>query len=72
MKIMCEMAEYQHVFKTSDWKMPLDMVEIEEYLKTEGSQFDLVAAVHSETSTGNLNDIHTLAKLVKKYTSGFD
>ncbi len=48
-----------------DWTRPVSLNAVEDALKAR--QFAAVTVVHSETSTGVLTDLESLAKLVHKY-----
>ena len=70
MRTMCQMGDYAHDFVSYADENPLDMTVIEKYLIAHGGDYQLICAVHSETSTGNINDIHTLAQLVRRHAHG--
>lgn len=47
------------------WAQKIDLVRVENYLKTK--HVDFIAMVHHETSTGMLNPIYEVGKVCKKY-----
>jgi len=49
------------------WGTSLDLKYLDEYLSCYCNAFSAVAVIHHETTTGILNDIEAIGKIVKKY-----
>ena len=66
-------ARYRIAYErmTGDWMQPLDLAGIARRLEHApddgGARFTHMAAVHHETTTGRLNDLHALGELCRKH-----
>ena len=78
-KVLCTMCgsfsdKWESVFRTNgkltgkiqvEWGQAIDPADVDRELAT--GQYDSVAFIHNETSTGVLNDIEAVSAVVKKY-----
>ncbi len=71
---MCQMAKiygYNVIEFESSTEYPIDLVKLEDTIKSNQGKITHLAAVHNETTTGLLNDIHTIGAICKKYDIKF-
>lgn len=66
MQNMCERLKSDIDLLTFDWGKAVDVNRVEKKLKNKN--YDIVAVVHAETSTGVKNDIESISKLIKDET----
>ena len=67
MTLMADRLGINYDTLDNDWGKQIDLDNLENKLKK--NNFSLVAAIHSETSTGVLNPIKEIGELCKKYNS---
>lgn len=70
MKTICERAHVPCIMYKQDYDKVPEASKVEEYLWNDAS-ITHVIMVHSETTSGILNDIESIASLVKKYNKTF-